>query len=103
MAYCLHYGVLPTFPVLVAIPSVQLHCLSPFRFNLKANIHCTEALNPPDGLHLAGEEARTIPGILPQADGPSPISFEIFMEMPLVARNRGITRQGQLVVFDSSP
>jgi len=56
-----------------------------------------------DGLHFSGEEARTITGILPQADVSSPISFQVLMEMPVVIRDRGITRQGQLIVFDNSP
>lgn len=103
LSISLHYDVLPTFPVLLATPSVQLHCLSPFRFNLKTNIYCTEAFKPLDVLHLAGEEARTMAGILPRADIPTPVSSEVPVEMSLVIRDRGITRQGQLIVFDSIP
>lgn len=98
----LRYGVLPTFPVLVAIPGVHLCCLSPFRFNLKANIHCTEALELLHELHLAAVEARTIAGILPWAGVPSPRYFEVLMEMPLVIKDRGITRQGQHIPWDTT-
>lgn len=58
---------------------------------------------PLDVLHLAGEEARTMAGILPRADIPKLVSSEVLVEMSLVIWDRGITRQGQLNVFDSIP